>query len=121
MNDHYSIIAAFEMSNDEILVPPPPPEWNPQKQALLPDREFDTNWTMTSRWYPAVHRGIPALWAEPAMIASPDNANESTMLGLSEGHPPGDGPRILRCVFAKNLPGGVPLDLIVRLYDGDTL
>jgi hypothetical protein len=121
MNENYSITAAFEMSNDEILGPPQPPEWNPQKQALLPDREFDSNWMMVNRWYPALHRGIPALWAETAMIVSPDNFNESTMLGLSEGHPPGDGARILRCVFAKNRPGGVPLDLVVRLYDGDTL
>lgn len=122
MNDHYSITAEFERTDDEISEPPPPPEWNPQKQALMPDREFDTNWTMASNWYPALHRGISAIWgAEPGIITSPDNANVSTMLGLNEGHPPGDGPRILRCLFAKNIPGGVSLDLIVRLYDGEIL
>ena len=122
MDGHYSITAAFEMDNGTIPRPPSPPEWSPQKQALLPDREFDANWTMLSNWYPALHRSISAIWGpEPTMITSPDNANVSTMLGLSEGHPPGSGPRILRCVFAKNLPGGVLLDLIVRLYDGDNL
>jgi len=122
MDDDYSITAVFETSNDETPGPPPTPEWDPQKQALLPDREFDANWTTAIRWYPALHRGISAIWGpEPAMIASPDDANESTMLGLSEGHPPGDGPKVLRCVFAKNIAGGVPLDLIVRLYDGDIL
>ncbi len=124
MNANYSITAQFEEEevDDVTPGPPPQPEWEPQKQALLPDREFDTNWTTVSTWYPALHRGIAAIWGtEPAMIASPDNANESTMLGLSEGHPPGDGPRILRIVFAKNLSGGVSLDLIVALYDGDTL
>jgi hypothetical protein len=125
INDHYSITALFEMSNDTISEPPPPPEWNPQKQALLPDREFDTNWTVVENWYPALNRGISAIWTSwgslPSMITSPDDANPSTMLGLSTGQPPGDGPRILRYIFAKNLPGGVPLDLIVRLYDGDTL
>ena len=125
INGHYSITASFEMSNDTISEPPPPPEWNPQKQALLPDREFDTNWTVVENWYPALNRGISAIWTSwgslPSMITSPDDANVSTMLGLSSGHPPGDGPRILRYIFAKNLPGGVPLDLIVRLYDGDTL
>jgi hypothetical protein len=122
MNGHYSIAALFETGKDTGPEPPVPPEWNPQTQALLPDREFDTDWTGVSRWYPALHRGISAIWADgPAMIASPDDANVSTMLGLSEGHPPGDGPRILRVIFAKNLPGGVSLDLIVRLYDGDVL
>ena len=114
-------ITSPEMNDDPLPDPPPPPEWNPQRQALLPDREFDSNWTVISNWYPALHRGITARWPSEPMIASPEDANESTMLGLSEGQPPGDGPRILRCVFAKNSSGGVPLDLIVRLYDGDDL
>ncbi len=109
----------------DIPRPPAAPEWNPEKQALLPDREFDTNWTMIENWFPALHRGISAIWLSwdpgPSMITSPDDANVSTMLGLSEGHPPGNGPMRLRCIFAKNLPDGVQLDLIVRLYDGDTL
>ncbi len=121
---NYVITAEFEQITDALSDPPAPPEWNPQKQALLPDREFDDDWTMMNNWYPALHRGISAIWTQwgsnPAMITSPDRANASTMLGLSEGHPPGDGPRILRYVFAKDLPGGVSLDLIVRLYDGDT-
>ncbi len=122
MNAHYSIVAQFERTNDVDPGPPPLPEWQPQKQALLPDREFDTNWTTVSTWFPALHRGIGAIWGpEPTMIASPEDANESTMFGLSEGHPPGEGPRILRCIFAKNLSGGVSLDLTVRLYDGDSL
>jgi hypothetical protein len=122
MNGSYSVTAEFEVSDDTGPGLPPQPDWNPQKQALLPAREFDTEWAIESNWYPGVHRGISAIaGSEPTMIASPDNANVSTMLGLSEGHPPGDGPRILRCIFAKNLPGGVPLDLIVRLYDEDTL
>jgi len=122
MNGHYSITAEFEMIDDTSPEPPTPPEWNPQKQALLPDKEFDTDWTVVSRWYPALHRGTSAIWSdEPAMIASPDDANVSTMLGLSEGHPPGNGPSVVRYIFAKNLPGGVSLDLIVRLYDGDVL
>ncbi len=124
MNGNYSITALFEEEevDDVSPGPPPVPEWEPQKQALLPDREFDTNWTIVSNWYPAVHRGLSAIWGyEPAMISSPDDANESTMLGLSEGHPPGDGPRVLRIVFAKNLSGGAALDLVVELYDGDTL
>ncbi len=122
INANLSIIAEFEEINDVSPGAPPVPEWEPQKQALLPDREFDTNWTTVSNWYPAVHRGISAIWgSEPAMIASPDDANESTMLGLSEGHPPGDGPGTLRIIFAKNLSGGVALDLIVELYDGDSL
>ncbi len=122
MNGNYSVIARFEEIDDVSPAAPPVPEWEPQKQALLPDREFDTNWTTVSNWYPALHRGISARWGpEPPMIASPEDANESTMLGLSEGHPPGEGPRVLRCVFAKNLSGGVSLDLIVALYDGDTL
>ncbi len=122
MNGHYSVTAEFEASHDTGPGLPPQPDWNPQKQALLPDREFDTEWAIESNWYPAVHRGTSAIaGSEPTMIASPDTANLSTMLGLSEGHLPGDGPRILRCVFAKNLPGGVPLDLIVRLYDEDAL
>lgn len=124
MNGHYSITAEFEVS-DAISEPPAPPEWDPQKQALLPDREFDSNWTMENNWYPALHRGISTIWTQwgsrQSMITSPADANASTMLGLSEGHPPGDGPRILRYIFAKNLPDGVPLDLIVRLYDGDIL
>ena len=124
MNGHYSITAEFEIS-DAISEPPAPPEWDPQKQALLPDREFDTNWTMENNWFPALHRGISTIWTQwgtrQSMITSPADANVSTMLGLSEGHPPGDGPRIFRYIFAKNLPDGVPLDLIVRLYDGDTL
>lgn len=122
MSGNYSIIAEFEEVTDVSPGAPPLPEWNPQKQALLPDREFDTNWTTVSNWYPAVHRGISAIWSsDPPLIASPDDADESTMLGLSEGHPPGDGPRVLRIVFAKNLSGGVALDLIVGIYDGDTL
>lgn len=102
-----------------------PPEWDPQKQPLLPDREFDSNWTETNNWYHALNRGTSSLWLswqpEPSFISSPANQNASTMLGLSEGHPPGEGPKILRCIFAKDLPGGVKLDLIIRLYDGDNL
>jgi len=124
VDSHLSITAEFEII-DDISIPPAPPEWNPQKQALLPDREFDANWTMANNWFPALHRGISAIWLSwepgPSMITSPENANVSTMLGLSEGHPPGSGPKILRCIFAKDLPGGVQLDLIVRLYDGETL
>jgi hypothetical protein len=124
VDSHLSITAEFEVI-DDISMPPFAPEWNPQKQALLPDREFDTNWTLANNWFPALHRGISAIWLSwdpgPSMITSPDNENVSTMLGLSEGHPPGSGPIILRCIFAKDLPGGVQLDLIVRLYDGETL
>ncbi len=124
MGDHYSITAEFE-SVSGISEPPPPPVWNPQRQALLPDREFDTNWTQVTNWYPALHRSIDAIWLSwelvPSVIHSPADANVSTMLGLSEGHPPGDGPIVLRYVFAKNLPDGVSLDLVVRLYDGDDL
>ena len=102
-----------------------PPEWDPQKQALLPDREFDTDWTTANRWYPALHRGISVIWSDsgagPGTIASPDDANVSTVLGLSDAHPPGDGPRVLRYIFAKDLSGGVSLDFIVRLYDGNEL
>lgn len=124
MDDNYSITAVFERS-DVTMAPPEPPKWDPQKQALLPDREFDANWTMANNWYPALHRGISAIWISwddvPSMISSPEDANESTMLGISAGHPPGEGPRILRCIFAKNLPNGVSLDLIIRLYAGDDL
>jgi len=121
MNSHYSITARFERTDDRLPDPPPPPEWNPQKQALLPDREFDTDWTMADSWYPALHRGTSARWDSGSIISSPDDANVSTMLGLSEAQPPGSGRRLLRCVFAKDLPDGVPLDFVVRLYDGDTL
>jgi hypothetical protein len=115
-------ITSPDVNDDPLPAPPSPPEWNPQKQALLPDGEFDANWTGVSNWYPALHRGISARWHEvPSMIASPEDANESTMMGLSEGHPPGNGPRILRFVFAKNQSGGVPLDLVVRLFDGEAL
>ncbi len=124
IDSHQSIIAEFEIM-DDISKAPVPPEWNPQKQALLPDRDFDTNWTMTNNWFPALHRGIFAIWLSwepgPSMITSPDNANVSTMLGLSEGHPPGSGSIILRCIFAKDLPDGVQLDLTFSLYDGEIL
>ncbi len=110
------------IDDDPLPGSPRPPQWDPQTQALLPDREFDTHWTVTSNWYPALHRGISALRSsQPRYIASPDTANKSTMLGLSAGHPPGNGPRILRCVFTKSLPDGVPLDLVVGLYDRDVL
>ncbi len=105
MKGNYVITAEFEKIKDALSDPPAPPEWNPQKQALLPDREFGDDWTMSNNWYPALHRGISSIWTQwgsnPAMITSPNNANASTMLGLSEGHPPGDGPRILRYVFAR--------------------
>lgn len=124
MNDHYSITAVFEKS-EGILETPAPPNWDPQKQALLPDREFDDNWTMVNNWFPALNRGITAIWLSwdegPSIISSPEETNASTMLGLSAGHPPGEGTRILRCIFAKNLPDGVSLDLIVQLYAGEEL
>jgi len=120
-----TITACEQVHKDPDYGSPLPPEWDAQKQALLPDREFDANWTGTSNWFGALNRGISALWLswepEPSFISSPDNENSSTKLGLSEGHPPGDGARLLRCIFAKDLPGGVELDFIIRLYDGDNL
>lgn len=124
MNDSYSVSAEFKRERSSFL-PPEPPEWNPQKQALLPDREFDSNWTTVGNWYPALNREISAIWtswgSKPGMIVSPKDANVSTKLGLSEGQPPGDGRRILRCIFTKDQPGGVQLDLVIKLYDGEVL
>lgn len=103
--------------------PPAPPVWNPQKQALIPDREFDNNWELSNRWYTALSRRIYALWPSyrSSTIRSPNSGNISTVLGLCAGNTPGLGPRILRYTFAKDESGGVPLDLIVRLYDHDML
>ena len=121
-----STIAACKPDpNDPKSGSPFPPEWNPQNQALLPDKEFDTNWTEVDGWYRALNRGLSALWLSwdpgPSYISSPADENSSTMLGLSEGLQPGNGPRLLRCIFAKDLPGGVELDLIIKLYDGTSL
>lgn len=119
MDDDYSIVAVFEPMGHSAL--PDPPAWNPGRQALLPSRSFDANWTSDVSWFRALHRGLSALWAGDPMIASPSDANVSTMLGLSAGHPVTGGSWILRYVFSKDRPGGTSLDLIVRLYDGETL
>ncbi|MDD3265287.1 MAG: hypothetical protein PHH02_05150 [Dehalococcoidales bacterium] len=121
-----STITACKTTPDDVnLGSPFPPEWNPQKQALLPDKEFDANWAETEGWYRALNRGLSALWLSwdpgPSFISSPADENSSTMLGLSEGLPPGSGQSLLRCIFAKDLPGGIELDLLIKLYDGASL